>query len=317
MFAFFFFSVFLGCEIFFSIYFFLFLFLAGVCLLVMGLTESQIDEAMEVAVHASYCGSTVFCSAVDNLKSGFIGHCVAPDLVQRIQHDVNADILQFLMAGTPSYAVISKVASSRSNIELTSNPTWIVNPVGGFSSSLNGVRHFCLTIALFVDKEVILSIVSAPGIGEMYSAVKGRGAFCNGQRIYVSSSPSLQEALVVFPEQAERKESFLECLLQIQQELSCICSTSIIGSHGTTALDMCLVAAGKADVVFAAGIGLWDFAAAALILTEAGGVVHHVEDVNVFDWNQTALCAGNQEAVTADVVTLLKKHQFLETFQSV
>lgn len=290
----------------------------GVCvvrLLVMVFSESQIDDALEVAVHASYCGNTVFCSAVENLKSGFIGHCVAPDLAQRIQHDVNTDILQFLMAGTPSYVVISKIGSSRSSLELTSKPTWVVDPVGGFSSALNGVRNFCLTIALFVEKEVVLSIVSAPGIGEMYSAVKGRGAFCNGQRIYVSSSPSLQEALVVFPEQTERKEASLECLLQIQQELSCICRTSIIGSHGTTALDMCLVAAGKADVVFVADVCLWDFAAGVLILTEAGGVVHHVEDVHVFDWNQTALCAGNQEAVTADVVTLLRKHHFPEMFQ--
>lgn len=280
----------------------------------MVFSDDLVDEAMEVAVHASYCGSGIIGAAIDQQKSADFGQCVSPESVQQVRLHVYSEMLQFFRSRTPSYHIISNVMGTSLVAELSDKPTWVVDPVGCTSSGVNFVGNFCLTIALLVEKEVILSVVNAPRTGEMYAAVRGRGAYCNGQRIYVSSCASLSDALIVFPQHAGRKEGALQCLLQLQQEFNLILRSRVIVSHGNPMLDLCLVAAGKADAVFVGGISICDYAAGVLILTEAGGVIHHVEDVHVFDWSQKGICAGNQEAITGEVVRVLKKHNFFERY---
>lgn len=280
----------------------------------MRLSDEVIDEAMEVAVHASYCGTGIISAAIESQKSAEVGLCISPEGLQQIQLHVYNEMLLFFRSRTPSYSIIGNVAGCASTVELSDRPTWVVDPVGCVSSGLNSTSNFCLSIALLVEKDVVLSVVNVPRTGEMYAAVKGRGAFCNGQRIFVSSCSSLSEALIVFPQYVDRKEGALQCLLQIQHELAVICRSRIVVSHGSPMVDLCIVAAGKADAVFVAYVSLSDFAAGVLILTEAGGVVHHVDDVHTFDWDKRALCGGNQEAITGEIIPILKKYNFLENY---
>ena len=107
----------------------------------------------------------------------------------------------------------------------------------------------------------------------MFAAQRGRGAFRNGSRIQVSSEP-LENGLVIFgtsPYNEELSErSFKLAYAYFKKAID-------VRRTGSAALDLCSVAAGRAELFFELSLSPWDFAAGALIVEEAGGIVTDVD----------------------------------------
>ncbi len=146
---------------------------------------------------------------------------------------------------------------------------WIVDPLDGTTNFAHGYPIFSVSIAYEFDGELRAGVVYNPISGEMFRALRGSGAECNGHPIHVSDEDDLKDALLVtgFPPQRDDEVSsnlapFADFMRRCQA----------IRRDGSAALDLCFVAAGRFDGFWEADLQPWDVAAGMLILGEAGGV---------------------------------------------
>ena len=127
----------------------------------------------------------------------------------------------------------------------------------------------CVSVALVEDGLVQLGIIYNPYLDELFLAKRGEGAFCNDKRLQVSNQP-LSNGLVLFgtsPYDASLREaSFKLAYEQFKQALE-------RRRSGSAALDLCAIAAGRAELYFEMKLSPWDYAAGSLIVEEAGGIV--------------------------------------------
>lgn len=86
----------------------------------------------------------------------------------------------------PPRFIGEETTASGVKAELTDKPTWIIDPVDGTLNFVHGYPNVCVSIGLAINKEVVLGIISAPVLNSVFSAIKGRGAFLNGNPIHVS-----------------------------------------------------------------------------------------------------------------------------------
>lgn len=146
---------------------------------------------------------------------------------------------------------------------------FIVDPIDGTSNFIKDYHWSCVSVALVVDGAAALGVVYNPYTDEMFCARRGDGAFCNGRRLAVSAEP-LDQGIVVFgtaPYHVELSERTFNLAYALFRK------ATDIRRSGSAALDLCSVAAGRAELFFELVLAPWDYAAGALIVQEAGGTV--------------------------------------------
>ena len=142
---------------------------------------------------------------------------------------------------------------------------WVVDPIDGTTNFVSGIPHFAISVAWVKDGESRLAVIYNPIAGEMFYAVKNQGAFLNGTPLPLRRGErALSEAVAA----VEVKYLRSGTLAGRMQNLSPVGSQR---SMGASTLDWCWLAAGRFDVYVHGGQKLWDYAAGALIFSEAGG----------------------------------------------
>lgn len=148
---------------------------------------------------------------------------------------------------------------------------WIVDPLDGTMNYVHGVPNYAVSIALEQRGELLVGTVFDPVNRECFTAARGQGAWLDGRRLSVSKVGELAQALVAasFPARVERNDreiaDFIEVTIRAQ-------GTRRMGS---SALNLCYVAAGRFDGYWSTSTKTWDIAAGALLVAEAGGVITH------------------------------------------
>lgn len=147
---------------------------------------------------------------------------------------------------------------------------WIVDPLDGTTNFLHGIPHFCISIALERDGEVVAGLVYEPVRDEMYWAEKGAGAFVNDRRLRVSARRRLADSLIGtgIPYGPRGNHS-----IHLATQAAVMAATSGIRRMGAAALDLAYVAAGRYEGYWEFGTFPWDIAAGLLLVREAGGYV--------------------------------------------
>ena len=149
---------------------------------------------------------------------------------------------------------------------------WIVDPLDGTTNFLHAIPHFCISIALEFDGEILAGVIYDPIKDEMFYAEKGRGAFVNDRRIRVSSRTQLSDCLLVTTRLSHKIDpSQSQSIFDRTKNLSRL--TAGLRHYGAAALDLCYVAAGRFDGFFAYNLSPWDIAAGIVIVREAGGQI--------------------------------------------
>jgi myo-inositol-1(or 4)-monophosphatase len=146
---------------------------------------------------------------------------------------------------------------------------WVVDPVDGTVNFLYGLPQWAVSIGVEVDGATSVGVVHDPAKDELFTAVKGRGAFLNGRRLRCTDVTDLTQTLLAtgFGYDARRRAAqaaLLPSLLPVVRDLR---------RMGAGALDLCAVAAGRVDAYFEQGMSPWDWTAGALIAREAGARV--------------------------------------------
>ena len=143
---------------------------------------------------------------------------------------------------------------------------FVLDPIDGTSNFIYAYRPSVVSVALLKDGKAYMGVIYNPYDDMMFTAVNGQGAYLNGERIMSSELP-LSDSLSVFgtaPYYTELQDKTFE----IAKKLLPLCVD--LRRSGTAAWDMCCVAMGRCGLYYELRIQLWDYAAAALIASEAG-----------------------------------------------
>ena len=178
---------------------------------------------------------------------------------------------------------------------------WIIDPIDGTANYARGNENCCISVALLKGGVQFMGVVYSPWRGECYWAEKGKGAFCNGNPIHVSNR-SYEDGILFTAMSTYRKEWARYCS-DIIYDIYLECND--VRRTGSAAVELCLMAAGYADLYFELRLMPWDYAAATLILAEAGGSIcsfdgkapSHYEPSMVIAANRPQHCQRLLEAV--------------------
>ena len=136
---------------------------------------------------------------------------------------------------------------------------WIIDPIDGTTNFLNGVPHFCISIALLINNEITAGVIYDPIKDEIFYAEKNGGAYLNNKSIRVSKKSLISDCLYGVNFRKNIPENF------------------IIRNTGSAALDLAYVSAGRFDGSIQRNVNLWDIAAGTVLIREAGGIVDKFE----------------------------------------
>ncbi len=147
--------------------------------------------------------------------------------------------------------------------------TWVVDPIDGTVNFLYGLPWYAVSLAATRDGESLAGAIAEPASGRLWSAARGAGATCDGRPLRCSAETDLAMTMIgtgfaYSPQRRARQAAFLGGMLPQVRDLR---------RSGSSALDVCSVAAGWLDAYLEHGPHWWDWAAAALIAEEAGAVV--------------------------------------------
>lgn len=167
---------------------------------------------------------------------------------------------------------------------------WILDPVDGTSNFANGLPYFAVSVGFYQAGRPIMGTVYAPEANELFWAEAGKGAFLNGEPLPIKSRTpdSLKHAMAGVD--LKRLKPVLAAALAARQPYASQ------RNFGSSALDWCYVAAGRLDIYIHGGQKLWDYAAGALILEQAGGALCTLDHDDFWaadPWQRSVICASD------------------------
>ncbi|WP_440643782.1 inositol monophosphatase family protein [Candidatus Pelagibacter sp. HIMB123] len=192
------------------------------------------------------------------------------DFVTKTDKHVEKILIEELSKTKKNYSFLSEEVGSIENKD--KDNIWIIDPIDGTTNFLHGIPHFAICLALESKKEIISGLIYDPIKDEMFYAEKNKGAYLNNQRLRVSNKNLLDE-----------------CLFSSNHEGVKFSNLNMRYS-GCAALDLAYVASGRLDGFFHNKIKIWDVAAGALLVEEAGGIVN---DLDKFDQNNIDIRASS------------------------
>ena len=181
---------------------------------------------------------------------------------------------------------------------------WVIDPIDGTANYARGNENCGISVALVRGGEPVLGVVYSPWRGELYTAEKGKGAFLNGKPIHVSGRPFEQGLL--FTALAIYRKDLARICSDIIYDLYMDCND--VRRSGSAAVELCLLAAGYADLFFEIRLMPWDHAAASLILTEAGGSVCDFAGNPPSPYRPSLFIGANSHANCHRVLSIVRKH---------
>ncbi|XP_060949581.1 inositol monophosphatase 1-like [Limanda limanda] len=223
------------------------------------------------------------------------------DLVTETDQKVEQLIISSIKEKYPTHSFIGEesVAAGAPSV-LTDNPTWIIDPIDGTTNFVHRFPFVSVSIGFTVKKEIEFGIVYSCIEDKMYTARKGKGAFCNGEPIKVSGQEDIKQSLVLTEMNFKRDpEKFKTMLANVRTILSI--PVHGMRSPGSAAVNMCLVACGSADAYYHMGIHCWDMAGGAAVVTEAGGVIMDISG-GPFDLMSRRLIVASSRAIAERLV---------------
>ncbi len=166
---------------------------------------------------------------------------------------------------------------------------FIVDPIDGTTNFIRRLHHSCISAGLLKDGRMEYAAVYNPFLDELFTARRGGGAYLNGKPLHVTT-PCLENSLVLFGSAIYYRETVPATLRFVQELFPRVLD---FRRGGSAALDLCYLAAGKADLFFECCLQPWDYAAGSLILQEAGGIVTSLHGTPLRFFERCSVAAGN------------------------
>lgn len=173
--------------------------------------------------------------------------------------------------------------------DLSHQYIWIIDPIDGTANYSRGIRECAICVGLKHNDCMEMAVVYLPRTQQMFHAERGKGAYLNGRQIHVSQRP-FADAVICTALPVYHKE-YAQVCSDIITEAFLQCND--IRRFGAAAPELCYLALGHCELYFEYLLSPWDFAAASLILTEAGGVLCNLQGDNPDPTRPTGILAAN------------------------
>ena len=249
------------------------------------LNRSLVDKIADVVRN---CGKimleAVRTSDMVDAKEGHANFVTTYD--KKVQETLKEKLTEIL----PAAAFVGEEDDIHASIQ--KGLAFIVDPIDGTTNFIKDYHVSAISVGLINNGKSYIGVVYNPYLDEMFTAERGKGAFLNGKPIHVSRNP-LSEGIVLFGtapyyEELSRK-SFDLAYEYFRQALD-------IRRSGSAAIDLCSIAAGRAEIYFELRLSPWDYAAGSLIVEEAGGVVTTVDGGEITFERPCSVLAANGRA---------------------
>ncbi len=234
------------------------------------------NELLKLAKETAVEAGSMLLRGISRI--GWIEHKGEINLVTEMDMKSEQLIKDRIRSRCPDHQILaeeSDVTSQRSAYR------WIIDPLDGTTNYAHGFPIFCVSIALEVEGVVQLGAVYDPTRDELFTAVRGGGAELNGNRISVSQTGDLDNALLAtgFPYDLRTSE-----VNNTDHWNAMLPRAQAVRRAGSAALDLCYTASGRFDGFWELKLYPWDVAAGGLIVEEAGGTVTHLggEPFNIY-----------------------------------
>lgn len=243
------------------------------------------NPTTNIAVRAARQAGSVIMRSFSRLDTLTVAEKKNNDFVTEVDRNAEQAIIETISRAYPGHAILAEESGARGNSEFQ----WIIDPLDGTTNYLHGFPQFAVSIALTHRGRLESAVVYDPTRDEMFTADRGAGALLNDRRIRVSNRRGLRGALlgtgIPF-----RDQRYMDAYLGMLKDLAR--DSAGVRRPGSASLDFAYVAAGRLDGFWELGLSPWDFAAGALLVQEAGGMVSDIAGGSRFMESGNVVAAG-------------------------
>jgi myo-inositol-1(or 4)-monophosphatase len=244
----------------------------------------MLDFAIEVATRAG----DLLLGRFEKLGESDISFKGKRNLVTIADKESEEFIVSEIRKAYPGHSIL---AEEKTRDTKQSSCQWIIDPLDGTINYAHGHPFFCISLALVQDGEVILGVVYAPLLREMYHAQLGEGAYLGERRLSVSGADRLIDSLLATGFAYVREETMSNNLENFSR-LSL--KARGVRRYGSAAIDLAYVAAGRLDGFWELYLAPWDVAAGSLLVTEAGGKVTDLAGGHDYIYGQNIIASNGR-----------------------
>lgn len=189
---------------------------------------------------------------------------------------------------------------------------WLIDPLDGTTNFLQGLPVYCVSVACRRGDELLVGAIEDPEGRNLFTAVRGGGAFWNGRRMETSRREGLKGAFLAtgYP---FRALSTLDMYLAIFRDV--FLQAKAIRRCGSAALDLAYTAAGVYDGFFEFRLSPWDIGAGTLMVREAGGIVTDLDGGGGSFGSGNVVAGG--PAVQRELLEIVQLHASEEAIERV
>ncbi len=233
-----------------------------------GLLESRLNELLLVAGGA-------IDDAARMLRQGrsHLGALIAKgdrDYASRVDYQIEDAIRDRLARGAREIPFLGEERGGHLHAPLL----WVLDPIDGTTNFIKGSPLCAISLALLGDGQPIFGIVDVPLLGERYVARAGAGAYLNGRRLQMPDIERLADAVIGITDFAVADDRLVENPLHIALLARLAPRALGVRAHGSAALDLAWLAAGRLGASMMLSNRAWDVSAGVLLAREAGGLAY-------------------------------------------
>lgn len=242
---------------------------------------------LNTAIKAAKAGGEVIARGFEAKKDITMKRFADP--VTEFDKESEETIVGILTEAYPKHSILAEEGSQKDEGHAL---RWIIDPLDGTVNFTHRIPFVCTTLGLESDGEMVVGVIYNPILDELYTAVKGQGAYLNGTRIHVSEVSDVAAAMVItgFPYEREGRMQHLIAPLQ-----SLIRDYEGFRRLGSAAMDMGYLACGKCDIFYEENLKPWDTAGGAVIVEEAGGKITNYYGEKFDPYQKTILATNSTE----------------------
>ena len=212
------------------------------------------------------------------------------DLVTDLDLNIERYLTDAIKNAFPGDTVLGEEFSSAANLQ---GRVWSLDPIDGTCNMANGSKLYGVQVAILNDSEGVLGVVYLPHFDEWYYAVKGEGAWCNGEKIKVAAGVDLQNALVSVGDYPHRNTE----MARIEHEAIRMIFPKVgkMRMFGGACMDFAFTASGKTHACVIITRNVWDIAPGLVICKEAGALVCNLQGGEYRFGDDGVIAAANRE----------------------
>lgn len=225
----------------------------------------SLDEVLEDMIATARAAGELTLSHFRRFREIGIGIKGPADFVSDADRESELLIRDRLLSRYPDWSLTGEEFPPE---EREGEYRWLVDPIDGTTNFVNGM-HYTISIALRHGEETVAGALYNPAAEEMFTAIKGRGAWMNGERLRVSGQGEVGLMTVGTGLPTPNLHSFAGYYARLERIRAPIGAVRIVGSSANSCAH---VACGRLTGYFEES-GLVDWAVGVLLVREAGGIV--------------------------------------------